>query len=70
MLAFRTNYLMEPLEGAFPFIMKDDSGTVWNIFGEGTEGEHAGEKLEAPLFFTAADWAWRDLYQQVHIFEP
>ncbi len=70
MLAFWTTYNMEAVEGAFPIIMKDASGTFWNIFGEGISGEHAGETLDSPLYFTAADWAWRALYEQVHLFEP
>jgi hypothetical protein len=70
MLAFYTTYSMEPVEGKFPVIMKDETGTMWNIFGEGMMGERAGEKLESPLYYTAADWAWRDLYNKVHLFEP
>jgi hypothetical protein len=70
MLAFRTTYSMEPVQGKFPVIMKDETGTMWDIFGEGMMGERAGEKLESPLYYTAADWAWRDLYEQVHLFEP
>lgn len=70
MLAFRTNYQMEPVEGAFPVIMQDNTGTLWNIFGEGVEGEHAGETLDSPLYFTAVDWAWRALYEEVHLFQP
>jgi hypothetical protein len=70
MLAFRTTYSMEPVQGKFPVIMMDETGTMWNIFGEGMMGERDGEKLESPLYYTAADWAWRDLYDQVHEFEP
>ena len=70
MLAFWTTYNMEPVQGKFPVIMKDETGTMWDIFGEGMMGERAGEKLESPLYYTASDWAWRDLYEQVHLFEP
>lgn len=70
MLAFRTTYRMEPVEGQFPIIMRDESGTLWNIFGEGVQGGHDGEVLEAPLYYTAADWAWRDLFDQVSRFDP
>jgi hypothetical protein len=70
MLAFRTTYMMEPVEGQFPFIMRDETGTLWNIFGEGKHGAHDGERLEIPRFYTAADWAWRDLFEQVRPFEP
>jgi len=70
MLAFRTTYMMEPVEGMFPIIMRDKSGTLWNIFGEGVQGLHDGEQLVFPLYYTAADWAWRDLFEQVSKFEP
>ena len=69
-LAFRTKYMMEAVEGQFPIIMRDESGTLWNIFGEAVQGDHDGEVLKAPLYYTAADWAWRDLFDQVRHFEP
>lgn len=70
MVAFRSSYTMEPVEDQFPVIMKDETGTLWNIFGEGVGGEHHGEQLESPLYFTAADWAWRDLYENVSYYQP
>ena len=70
MLAFQTIYNMEPVKGKFPVIMMDETGTMWDIFGEGMMGEHDGERLESPLYYTASDWAWIDLYEQVHLFEP
>ncbi len=60
MLAFLTNYSMEPVEAKFPIIMMDETGTMWNIFGEGMMGLHDGETLESPLYYTASDWAWRE----------
>jgi len=68
MLAFLTTYNMEPVYGKFPIIMQDETGTMWDIFGEGMMGERAGEKLESPLYYTAADWAWRDLFEEVSPF--
>ncbi len=70
MLAFLTNYSMEPVEAKFPIIMMDETGTMWNIFGEGMMGLHDGETLESPLYYTASDWAWRDLFDNVSNFEP
>ena len=70
MLAYRTTLAMEPVERQFPIIMRDESGTLWNIFGEGIGGARDGEKLEAPLYYTAADWAWRDLFEEVRLFQP
>ena len=69
-LAFRTKYMMEAVEGQVPIIMRAESGTLWNIFGEAVQGDHDGEVLKAPLYYTAADWAWRDLFDQVRHFEP
>lgn len=70
MLAFLTIYNMEPVQGKFPLIMQDETGTMWDIFGEGMMGEHAGERLESPLYYTAADWAWEDLFENVNVFDP
>jgi len=50
--------------------MKDETGTLWNIFGEAVSGERKGERLRSPLYFTAAEWAWKDLYDQVDYFQP
>ena len=70
MLAFRTTYSMEPVQGKFPVIMMDKTGTMWNIFGEGMMGLHEGETLESPLYYTASDWAWRDLFDNVTTYQP
>ena len=68
MVPFFTYYKMQAVEGEFPVIMKDDTGTRWNVFGEAVSGERGGEKLQSPVFFSAADWAWRDLYESVSYF--
>lgn len=65
MTSFLTTYSMEPVEGQFPVIMKDETGTFWNIFGEAVSGERGGETLLSPLAYTAADWAWRNLFNEV-----
>ncbi len=68
MVAFRTAYLMQPVSGSFPVIMKDETGSYWNIFGEAVAGDRAGEKLDAPPSYSAADWAWRFLFPRVTYF--
>ena len=65
MTGFLTSYRMEPVEGQFPVIMKDGTGTLWNIFGQAVSGPRGGETLEPPLAYTAADWAWNDLFDEV-----
>ncbi len=68
MLAFNTNYKMEAVVGRFPVIMKDETGTLWNIFGEAVSGERGGEQLKSPLAYTAADWAWAELIENVRYY--
>ena len=68
--AFRTSYAMEPEEGNFPIIMRDETGTSWNIFGEAVEGEREGEQLESPVFYIASDWAWKSLLGFTSDFDP
>ena len=68
-VAFQTTYEMEAVEGEFPVIMKDETGTYWTIFGEAVSGERGGERLESPVFYTAADWAWKDLFDEITYFK-
>jgi hypothetical protein len=69
-VAFRTNYSMEPAEGQFPIIMRDETGTGWNIFGEAVDGERKGEQLDSPVYYTASHWAWEALFARVNEFNP
>lgn len=64
-VAYQTSYPMEAVEGQFPVIMKDEQGTLWNLFGEAVSGVRGGEKLQAPFAYTAADWAWKAHFDQV-----
>ena len=68
--AFRTSYTMQPVQSEFPIIMRDETGTSWNIFGEAVEGEREGEQLESPVFYIAADWAWELLLGNTSVFNP
>jgi hypothetical protein len=68
--AFRTSYTMQPVQGEFPIIMRDETGTDWNVFGEAVEGEREGEQLESPVFYIAADWAWELLLGNTSVFNP
>ena len=69
MVAFTTTYKMEVVEGKFPVVLKDETDSYWNIFGEAVSGERGGEKLPSPVYYTAAGWAWLDLYENVSYFE-
>ena len=69
MVAFTTPYRMEAVEGEFPVVMKDETDSYWTIFGEAVRGERGGERLQSPVYYTAARWAWLDLYENVSYFE-
>ena len=60
---------MEAVEGEFPVVLKDETDSYWNIFGEAVSGERGGEKLPSPVYYTAARWAWLDLYENVTYFD-
>lgn len=69
-VAYRTSYVMEEVEGEFPVIMQDESGTRWNIFGEAVDGERKGEQLDSPDYYMALHWAWEALFPLVTKFDP
>lgn len=46
----------------FPYILKDNEGNVWNIFGMAVSGPATGEQMEEPVSFMAQWWAWRGIY--------
>lgn len=68
--SFRASYSMQPVDGEFPIIMRDESGTSWNIFGEAVDGEHIGEQLESPVYYSASAWAWEALFENTSEFSP
>jgi hypothetical protein len=69
-VAFQTSYNMLPVEGEFPIIMRDETGSSWNIFGEAVDGERTGEQLKSPDYYTASSWAWEALFANVSVFNP
>lgn len=70
MVAYLTGYTMEAVPGMFPVIMKDETGSYWNIFGEAVGGERGGETLQMPVSYSAADWAWASQFEKVKYFNP
>ena len=69
-VAYQTSYNMLPVEGEFPIIMRDETGSSWNIFGEAVDGERTGEQLNSPDYYTASSWAWESLFANVSVFKP
>lgn len=70
MVAFLKKYEMTPVQDEFPVIMKDNSGTKWNIFGEAVSGTGQGQQLSSPDAYMALGWAWKDLFDQIEVYSP
>ncbi len=67
--AFETSYAMSPVHQSFPVVMKDNSGSYWNIFGEAIEGPRKGERLSVPTAYSALFWAWEGVFKEktIHV---
>ena len=70
MVAFLKRNEMTPVQNEFPVIMKDNSGTMWNVFGQAVSGPGQGGQLAAPYAYMALGWAWKDMFDQVEVYAP
>lgn len=68
MVAFHKKHEMTPVQNEFPVIMKDNSGTRWNIFGEAVSGPGQGRQLSSPDAYMALGWAWKDLFDRIEVY--
>lgn len=63
-----SNLNFEVLEvSAFPNILNDNEGNIWDIFGYAVEGPRLGQKLDSPSSYVAAEWAWNSIYEDLII---
>ncbi len=66
-VAYYSKYKFEPLQNEYPIVMKDETNSYWNIFGEAVSGPRLGQKLTQPLAYVARGQAWLDLFQDVQL---
>lgn len=50
------------VEGKLPVLMKDDSGTEWDIFGKAVSGKYAGDQLTPATSFNSYWFGWAAFY--------
>jgi hypothetical protein len=62
-----SNSVFSPIQDAFPVIMSDEDGNVYNCFGEVIEGPNKGDKLSSPPFYLASGWAWKAIIPGLEI---
>ncbi len=65
---YKTPYKMIRVEDSFPVIMEDETGSLWNIFGEAVSGARTGEKLQFPPSYLASEWAWISLFENLDFY--
>jgi len=56
-----------PVQDQLPIVMKSDDGTTWDVFGNGTTGPRAGEKLQNLESYIAFWFAWGDFFPGITI---
>jgi len=54
-------------ESEFPNILTDKEGNIWDIFGNAVQGPREGQKLDTPLSYVGAEWAWNEFFDNITI---
>lgn len=54
-------------ESEFPNILTDNEGNIWDAFGNAVQGPREGQKLESPLSYVGAEWAWNEFFDNITI---
>lgn len=57
------NISLQPLNHQLPDIMADSDGNRYDIMGNVTSGPRKGQRLSAPLFYSANSFAWGLFFQ-------
>ncbi len=60
----------DPVQNQLPVIMKDDEGTLWDIFGFAVEGPRAGTQLPQAESYIAYWFAWTAFFPNAAIHTP
>ncbi|MGB1041964.1 MAG: DUF3179 domain-containing (seleno)protein [Tenacibaculum sp.] len=56
------NFTFSLLDNDFPYVLIDDKGGKWDVFGFSSNGN---VRLESPSFFSAELWAWKAFYEDI-----
>ncbi len=51
----------------FPYILYDNEGNRWDVFGRAVDGPRQGQHLEEPVSFLAYWWAWQGIYEGFYL---
>ncbi|MEX0944238.1 MAG: DUF3179 domain-containing protein, partial [Balneolaceae bacterium] len=59
----------EAVQDRLPVVMKDQEGTLWNVFGEGVEGPRQGQRLIPAKSYSGYWFAFRDMFIMPEIYQ-
>lgn len=59
-----------PVQNKLPVVMKDNEGTMWDIFGYAVEGPRAGIQLRQARSYVAYWFAWAAFFRGAEIHTP
>lgn len=61
-----SNLTFTPLDvSEFPNILTDNEGNIWDAFGYAISGNRQGTKLYSPKSYIAAEWAFKDIFENL-----
>ncbi|MDR8392930.1 DUF3179 domain-containing protein [Aliifodinibius sp. S!AR15-10] len=63
-----TELNFEPVQDELPFIMEDQEGNRWDLFGYAVEGPRQGEQLAPTNSYTGYWFAWADFFPELSIY--
>jgi hypothetical protein len=64
-----TDNTFTTVQNEFPVILKDETGSMWNVFGLAVSGSRKGDQLQAAKSYKASWWAWKNFYSQFNFIE-
>ncbi len=67
-VAYYAKYDFIPIQGQYPLVMKDETDTYWNVFGEAIAGPRKGERLAQPISYVARGESWKDFFKEINFY--
>ena len=63
-----TTLIFEPIQDSLPIVMKDGSGSRWDVMGNAVSGPRMGEQLKFPPSYMGYWFSWAAFYPSVEIY--
>jgi hypothetical protein len=63
-MAFKTEFEFTAVQNEFPIVMRDGTGTQWDIFGTAVSGPGKGQQLDAVHAYYAYARSWQQVFDE------